>query len=627
METDPMKPLIAAALVLAASGPTGALADAGKVPRRSDVEARYKWRLEDIYPTHEAWNADYAKVEALLPKLKSYRGKLGASGDNLLAALRTDDEINKILGALFTYAGMRRDEDNRVSVYQGMVDRATSLSTRVRETEAYMNPEILKVPPSKLKAFYAATEGLALYRHRLEDIQRTRAHTLTEPEERLLASVGDFAGSPSQIFTAFNNADLKYGKIKDEDGQEIELTKGRFARALESSDRRVRLEAFKAFNKAYAGFNNTLGATMNANVKTDAVYARARKYKGALHASLDANNIPLSVYENLVGTVNAGAQSLHRYAALRKKWMRLDTLKVYDLYAPLVPDARIDVPYEQAKQNMLAGLAPLGEEYLGVLRKGLEDGWIDVYETEGKTSGAYNWGPYTTHPFVLMNYNNTLNDQFTLAHEMGHAMHSHFTHTTQPYVYGDYATFVAEVASTTNEALLITHLMRQPLTNPQRLYLLNYQLEQIRTTFFRQTLFAEFEMRTHALADSGQPLTAELMNDLYRELFQRYYGPNLVLDPEAAVEWSRIPHFYTSFYVFQYATSFAAATAMAQKILIEGPEAVSRYLNFLKSGSSDYPIELLKKAGVDMTTPAPIEATLARFDGILDEMEALWGKP
>ena len=612
--------LLALALLLVAGH---AAAQGAKLKQRSDIDPKDKWRLEDIYATNAAWDADFKRAESLIPKVASFKGKLGTSGATLLSALEAQDELFDITSKLTVYANMRRDEDNRVAIYQGQADRISSLNSKVGEAVAYFNPELLAISPAKLAQFYKTTPGLRIYKHHLDDIQRTRTHTLSEKEEKLLASVGDFSASPGAIFTAFNNADLRYGTIRDEKNKEIELTKGGFQRALESPDRRVRRDAFRAFNGAYKKFNNTLGQTMNANVKSDEFYARARRYGSAVEASLDGPNVPISVYQNLVSTVGAHVGSLHRYAALRKKWMKLDTLRVYDLYAPLVPDARIDVPYEKAKENVLNGLKPLGEEYLGVFRRGLESGWIDVYETEGKTSGAYNWGSYSTHPYILMNYNNTLNDEFTLAHEMGHALHSYFTHETQPYIYGDYSTFVAEVASTTNEATLINYLLKQEMTKAQRLYLLNYLLEQIRTTMFRQTLFAEFELRTHELAEKGEPLTADAMNGVYRDLMQRYYGPDLVLDSEAQYEWSRIPHFYNSFYVYQYATSYCAATALSKKIIAEGDPAVQKYLAFLRSGSSEYPIEVLKKAGIDMTAPAPIEATIARFDEVLTEMEKL----
>jgi oligoendopeptidase F len=596
---------------------------AAKLLQRSEVEAKYKWKLEDIYATNDAWDADFKRAQGLLPKVESFKGKLAQSGATLLAALKALDEINNVTENLTVYANMRRDEDNRVPVYQGQVDRISSLNARVGEATAYFTPEVLAIPSTKMTAFYKNTAGLEMYRHALDDIQRLRAHTLSASEEKLLASARDFSGASGAIFTAFNNADLRYGSMKDEKGQEIELTKAVYQRSLESPDRRVRHDAFTGLHGAYGRYNNTLGAMMNGNVKSDEFFSRARKYDSAVGAALDANNIPISVYQNLVNTVDAHLEPLHRYASLRKKWMNLDTLHVYDLYAPLVPDARIEVSFEQARQNVLAGLKPMGDEYLGVFKQGLDGGWIDVYETEGKTSGAYNWGSYTSHPYVLLNWSNTLEDEFTLAHEMGHAMHSYFTHKNQPYVYGSYATFVAEVASTTNEATLINYLLSQDLSKEQRLYLLNFLLEQIRTTFFRQTLFAEFELRTHEMVEKGEPLTAEAMNKLYRDLYQKYYGPDLAVDGGAEYEWSRIPHFYRSFYVYQYATSYAAATALSKKILGEGAPEVGRYLSFLKSGSSDYPIDVLKKAGVDMRTPEPVEATIARFDEVLNEMEKL----
>ncbi len=614
-----------AALILAATGPalgTSPALSAG-LPQRADIEAKYKWKLEDIYATNDAWDADFKRATAMLPRLESFKGKLGSSGASLLAALKALDEIGSLAQNLTVYAGMRRDEDNRVPVYQGQVDRITTLNSRVGEATAYVTPEILAIPPAKIATFLKLTPALGLYRHHLEDLQRQRTHTLSEREEKLLAAAGDFSGAAGQIFTAFNNADLRYGTMNDETGKTIEITKAVYQRSLESPDRRVRHDAFVGLHGTYGRYNNTLGAMMNGNVKSDEFYARARRFPSAVEAALDPNNIPVSVYRNLVATVDAHLESLHRYARLRKQWMQLDTLHVYDLYAPLVPEARMEVPFATARTNVLAGLAPMGEEYLGVFRKGLDGGWIDVYETEGKTSGAYNWGSYTSHPYVLMNWGNTLEDEFTLAHEMGHALHSYFAHRNQPFVYGDYATFVAEVASTTNEATLINYLLGRDMPKAQRLYLLNYLLEQIRTTFFRQTLFAEFELRTHELAEKGEPLTASAMNTLYHDLYQKYYGPDLFVDPSADFEWSRIPHFYNSFYVYQYATSYAAATALSKKILAEGSLEVDKYLAFLKSGSSDYPIEVLKKAGVDMTTPAPIEAAIARFDQVLDEMEKL----
>ncbi|HVP38285.1 MAG TPA: oligoendopeptidase F [Candidatus Saccharimonadales bacterium] len=623
-----MKRLLAPAALLVLISWAGLAAAQGpaKVPQRSDIDPRYKWKLEDMYPTDDAWQADFKRLEEMIPRSAAFKGKVGESAASLLAALQLRDSLGLVGSRLGSYASMRRDQDTRVPKYQGMSDRMMGLNARLRAAGAFFEPEVVAIEPARLEQFLKdpSVPGLAVYRHELDDIQRTRAHVLPKEEEELLARSSEMASASGAIFSAFNNADLRFGTIKDETGADMELTKGRFARCLESPDRRVRRDAFWAMNSAYARFNNTLGACMNANVKRDLFYSRARKYGSALEGSLDPSNIPVSVYQNLVKTVNANLAPLHRYAALRKKWMGLDTLKVYDLYTPLVPAAKVDVPFELAKKEVVAGLKPLGDTYLAQFQKGLESGWIDVYETQGKTSGAYSGGTPTVHPYVLLNYSNTLEDEFTLAHEMGHSMHSFFTWKTQPPVYAGYSLFVAEVASTGNEALLINYLLKQPLDKQRRMFLLNHYLEQIRTTFYRQTLFAEFEMRTHEMAEAGQPLTAEAMNKLYRELFQRYYGPDLDLDSLADYEWSRVPHFYRSFYVYQYATSYAAATALSQKILNEGQPAVDRYLAFLKAGNSAYPIDVLKTAGVDMTTPAPIEATCQKFSELLDEMEKLW---
>ncbi|MBI5837576.1 MAG: oligoendopeptidase F [Candidatus Eisenbacteria bacterium] len=622
-----MKRILVSAVLLAVLLPLLAAAQgASKVPMRSEIDPAHKWHLEDIYPNDEAWDAGFRQLEAMLPRVAALKGTLGTSGASLLAGLRMQDSLGILGSRLGVYASMRRDEDTRVPKYQGMGDRMSGLGSKLRAATAYMDPEILAVEPARLEQFLSdpSATNLAVYRQKLADLERTRGHTLSEDLERLLAQAGEMSGASGQIFGAFNDADLKYGSIKDASGKEVDVTKGRFLGFLESPDRRVRRDAFRAVNGTYASFNNTLGACMNANVKRDIFYSRARKYGSALEASVDRGNIPVAVYQNLVRTVNANLAPLHRYAALRKKWMHLDTLNVYDLYTPLVPAAKVDVPFARAREEVLAGLKPLGEQYLADFRKGLDSGWIDVYENQGKRSGAYSSGTPTVHPYVLLNYNNTLEDEFTLAHEMGHSMHSYYTWKTQPFAYSGYSLFVAEVASTGNEAILINYLLKQPMDRQQRLFLLNHYLEQIRTTFYRQTLFAEFEMRTHEMSEAGKPLTAEAMNKLYRELFQRYYGPDLHLDPLADYEWSRIPHFYRSFYVYQYATSYAAATALSEKVLNEGQPAVDRYLGFLKAGSSEYPIEVLRKAGVDMTTPAPIEATCRLFDRLLTEMEQLW---
>jgi oligoendopeptidase F len=612
--------LLAAAL---ACGPVAAQ-EAGKVPQRSDLDAAHKWKLEGIYATSDAWDAEFARLEALVAPWAAMKGHLGASGDSLLAALVMQDTVGVVSGRLYTYATLRLAEDNRVSQYQGMVDRINGLLVRVGAAGAFMSPEILSIPPDRLAGFQGSVPGLARYRHALDDVVRLRPHTLPEEQEKQLAMAGEMGGGPGAVFSAFDDADLRYGTIRDEEGQEVEVTKGRYAAWLESPDRRVRRDAYRAMFGAYAGFNNTLGACLNADLKGQLFFARARRYDTVLESSLDADALPVSVYRSLIATANANLEPLHRYARLRKQWLGLDTLKVYDLYVPLVQSAKVEVPYEKARRELLEGLKPLGPVYMSAFARGLDAGWIDPFETQGKTSGAFSGGSYTTQPYVLLNWSGTLEDEFTLAHEMGHSMHSFLTWQKQPPVYSNYSTFVAEVASTTNEALLIDYLLKQKITRDQRLFLLNHYLEQIRSTFFRQVLLAEFELGVHEMAEKGEPVTAEAMNKLYGDLYRRYYGSALDVDSLAERDWSRVPHFYRHYYVFQYATSYAASVALSQKILTQGQPAVARYLDFLGAGSSEYPIEVLRKAGVDMTTPAPFEATVAKFSQLLDEMEKLW---
>jgi oligoendopeptidase F len=597
--------------------------DVPKLRQRSDIETSYKWRLEDIYASDKAWEADVARLEALLPRMTECRGTLDDSAGKLLEALRARDEVGELTDKLLVYAFMRRDEDTRSSVYQAMGERMQRLTTQVGEAVAFMNPEILEIADETLDRFLGGEPALALYRHALDDIRRRREHTLDTEKEELLAMAGELVRAPSNVYTLFNNADIKYGTMKDDTGADVELTKGLFARFLESPDRRVRREAFEKMNGAYAALNNTLGALMGANIKKDIFLYRARRYGSSLEASLDRDRIPVSVYTNLVEAVNSNLDPLHRYAALRKRILGVDTLRVYDLFAPLVPEEKVDLPYDQAVKTVTEGLAPLGEEYLRPFRDGLTAGWIDVFETEGKRAGAYSWGSYSTHPYVLLNHNNTLTDQFTIAHEMGHAMHTYFTREGQPYVYSDYSTFVAEVASTTNEALLIKHLLKEEMPKSRRMYLINYYLEQIRGTFYTQVLFAEFELRAHEAAEKGEPVTGDALNTLYRDIYQKYYGPVLVIDKVGEVAWSRVPHFYNSYYVFQYATSYAAATSMARRIADGGAPAAKGYIEFLKSGGSEYPVELLQRSGVDLASPKPVEDTIALFASLVDEMEKL----
>ncbi|NGQ97312.1 oligoendopeptidase F [Brevibacillus sp. SYP-B805] len=595
------------------------------LPKRSEIPAEFKWRLEDIYPSDEAWEEDVKKVKEMIEQIKSKQGTLAQSGKHLLDALVLQDELTKTMDQVYVYARMRRDEDNTNSTYQALTDRATSLSTQVYSALSYIQPEILAIDSEELKKLQASEPGLEHYRKLLEEITRFKPHTLSAPEEAILAQVGELASAPGKIFGMLNNADIKFPMITNENGEEVELTKGRYIQFLESKDRRVRREAFEALYATYGKHRNTIAATLASVVKRDVFYARTRKYESALKAALFADNVDLSVYDNLIATVREHLPLMHRYVALRKKMLGLDELHMYDLYVPIVKEVEMEIPYEQAVATIKEALRPLGEDYGRVLETGFTSGWIDVYENEGKTSGAYSWGAYTTHPYVLMNYQDNVNNMFTLAHEMGHALHSYYSNKNQPYTYADYTIFVAEVASTLNEALLMHHLLKTTTDKAQRMYLINYYMEQFRGTLFRQTMFAEFEKLIHAKVEQDEPLTADRLSEWYRELNVAYHGKEMVVDSQIDLEWARIPHFYNNFYVYKYATGFSAATSLAKQILEEGQPAVERYLNFLKSGGSDYPLNLLKKAGVDMTSPEPIREALSVFRDLLEQMEELAG--
>lgn len=591
--------------------------------KRSEVASADKWRLEDIYPEDILWESDFAKAKEKAGELAGFKGKLGRSGQALLEALTARDSLSRLLDKLVVYARMRKDEDTTNPVYQALTDRVLSLSVAVDSATAYFVPELLAIPAETLARFQTETPGLAPYRHYLEDLTRQKDHILTETEEKLLAEAGELAQAPVSIFGMLNNADIRFGKVKDEQGEEIELTKGRYLQLMESADRRVRQDAFSTLYSSYRGLQHTLAASLNASVKKDVFFARVRRYKSALEAALDDDNISVQVYDSLISTVRAHLKPMYRYVALRRRVLGLKELHMFDLYTPLVQEARKDIPYADALEGVTKGLAPLGETYLGDLRAGLSGGWIDVYENEGKTGGAYSWGSYDTHPYVLLNYQGTLNDTFTIAHEMGHALHSFYSNREQPYISAHYKIFLAEVASTFNESLLIDYLLANTTDPQEKMFMLNHYLEQFRGTVYRQTMFAEFEKIIHEKVEAGEALTPDVLNKVYLALNRDYYGPEMNIDQEIAVEWGRIPHFYTPFYVYKYATGFSAATALARQVLDEGAPAVERYRKFLAGGNSAYPLELLKKAGVDMTTPQPVEAALRVFEKLVGEMEKI----
>lgn len=579
--------------------------------------------MEDIFATDEAWEVAYKEVKEALTKAGDFQGKLGASADDLYRALHFQDEVLEKLGKVYAYSHMRYDQDTTNSLYQGFDDRAKTLYAQAASAFAYIIPELLSVDERTITQFVAANEDLKLYEHAIEEINLQRPHVLSATEEALLAQASEVFDASSNTFGMLNNADLKFPTITDEEGNEVEITHGRYIRFLESEDRRVRQEAFAGVYSTYGEFRNTFASTLSGQVKSQNFTASVRKYENARQAALSANHIPETVYDNLITTVNEHLPLLHRYLALRKKVLGLDELHMYDLFTPLVQEVKMDVSYEEAKEMILKGLTPLGEEYLSVLKEGFDNRWVDVQENKGKRSGAYSSGTYGTNPYILMNWQNNVNNLFTLVHEFGHSVHSYYTRKYQPYPYGDYSIFVAEVASTCNETLLNDYLLKTIDDEKKQIYLLNHYLEGFRGTLFRQAMFAEFEHIIHVKAQNGEALTADMLTEEYYALNQKYFGDDVVIDEEIGLEWARIPHFYYNYYVYQYATGISAATALSKQILEEGQPAVDRYLEFLQSGSSNYPIEVLKKAGVDMTKAEPVREALQVFEEKLNELEAL----
>lgn len=593
-----------------------------RIPQRQEIAAENKWSIEDIYATDDLWEADYAKAKSFAGKIATYKGLLSTSSEKLLEYMKLDDELSVLLDSLVNYAQRKNDEDTRVAKYQDMVSRVEMLYVEIAGAASFVTPELLSISDENMERFYKEQGGLELYKRTFDSIRRRRAHILSEAEERIMALTGEMAGSPDNIFSMFNDADLKFPDAVDKDGNAHQVTHGSYIPLVQSSDRVLRKSAFESLYHVYEGFKNTSAAVLSSQVKTLVFSARARKYSDTLEAALDRNEVPVEVYSRLIEAVHDNMGYMHRYVKLRKKLLGVDELHAYDLYTPLVNDLDIKIPFGQAKQEVYDSLAPMGEDYRAIFRKGLEQRWIDVYENEGKRSGAYSAGA-RVHPFVLLNHKDTLDSEFTLAHEMGHAIHSYLSNTNQPVAYADYVIFVAEVASTCNESLLMQHLLRSTDDKKRRAYLINYFLEQFRTTLYRQTMFAEFELMINRKAENGESLTAESLCEMYRGLNRQYYGDDLIIDSELDMEWARIPHFYYDYYVYQYATGFSAAIALSQRILNEGAPAVKDYIGFLSGGCSKDPISLLKGAGVDMTSKQPVESALKLFGTLLDEMEEL----
>jgi len=596
------------------------------IKSRDDIQQEYRWNLESIFPTNEDWERDFQSLQARLPELEALKGTLGTlsqNGQALWTVLQLRDEVYKELERLYVYASMHKDEDTTNSLYQGMADRAMQLYIRTSTIASYIEPEILALSPETLAQFLQEKPDLALYQQQLDDLNLKRAHIRSADIEAILAAAGEMAEGPGSIFTMIDNADLKLPKIKSEAGEEVELTKGNYQLFIRSTNRQVRKDAFEALHGTFLKQRNTIASTLAAHVKSDVFYATQHNYASCREQALARYNIPVSVYDNLIETVSEHIPLLNRYMKLRKRILQLDELHMYDLYVPIVEETTEEVSYQQARDTVIAALSPLGENYTNTLKRAFSERWIDVFETPGKRGGAYSGGSYSTNPFILLNFQNNRDSMFTLAHELGHSMHSFFTRGNQPYQYGDYTIFVAEVASTLNEGLLTEYLLRTTNDRALRLAILNHSLEGFRGTLFRQTMFAEFEQQVHSRAEQGEPMTADMLSALNHALNEKYYGGETVIDSLIDVEWARIPHFYSSFYVYQYSTGISAASALVQRILHEGQPAVDRYLSFLRSGSSDYSINLLKKAGVDMASPEPVRQALQLFESHLAQMEEL----
>lgn len=594
-----------------------------KLPSREELPQELTWDLTSIFSDDQEFDQKYQELSEELKKSVDYRGTLNQGAKEFLAAIEYLLTIYRKIEVIYVYSHLKNDQDTANTTYQALYARASSLYTQVSEALAWFEPELLKLSDEVIWGYFAEEPKLEIYRHYIEQLVDNRMHILSEDQEALLAGASEIFGGSSETFSVLNNADLVFPTIKGEDGEDIQLSHGVYGQLLESTDRSVREAAFKGIYSVYEQFRNTFASTLGNHIKGHNYKAKIRQYDSARQASLSQNHIPESVYDTLVDVVNDNLPLLHRYMNLRKRLLNVDELHMYDLYTPILGEASIQFTYEEAKAKALEALKPMGEEYLSVVDQAFTDRWIDVIENKGKRSGAYSSGSYDTNPYILLNWHDTLDQLFTLVHEMGHSVHSFFTRKNQPYVYGDYSIFLAEIASTTNENILTEYLLETETDPRIRAYVLNHYLDGFKGTVFRQTQFAEFEHFMHTEDAKGTPLTSQFLNDSYGALNAKYYGPDVEKDPEISYEWSRIPHFYYNYYVFQYATGFSAASALANKILTGGPEALSHYLEYLKAGSSDYPVEVMKRAGVDMTQSAYIEDAMHVFEQRLEELEQL----
>lgn len=596
------------------------MSEVKKVKRREEISKEDRWDIEKIYSNTEDWEKDFGRLKEMAPKIKEFQGKL-SDAKELLNFLKLDEEISRLADKLLVYSFLKADEDTANNANQAVKNKIEAYSAELAAMSAFFIPEILSYEEGTIEKAIETLPELKVYEFMLKRVLKRKPHTLSHEVEELLASVSDVLNAPSSIFGMLTNADMTFPTIKDEDGHEVELTEGNYSVFIKSKDVKVREAAFKALFETYDHFKNTLATSLTSSIKSFAFEAKTRKYSSSLESSLKPNDILIEVYDNAIKAINDNLSSLHRYVRVKKKLLGLEEMHMYDLYVPVIDTPKMHIEFNEGVNLVKEALKPLGEEYLNIFSEGIENRWIDIYENKGKRKGAYSWGCYDTMPYVLLNYNYELNDVSTLAHEMGHSIHSYYSRKEQPYIYADYTLFCAEVASTVNENLLINYLIKNEKDEKKRLYLINTQLEQIRTTVFRQIMFAEFEKITHEKTDEGIPLTSEELCKIYHDLNVKYFGPDIVVDPEIDMEWARIPHFYSDFYVYQYATGYSAANSFVKAISESGEEAVEKYKGFLKSGGSDYPINILKKAGVDMTTPKPIEDTINRFNELLDMLE------
>ncbi len=596
---------------------------ANALPTRDQVPEEFTWNLKDMFESDEAWLREYEALKAFPEKIAAYRGRLGESAETLLDFFRFQDEAELRLSMLYGYASCKGDQDTGNAFYQDMRGKAMSVMVAISSAAAFSAPEIMAIEEDRLNLFYVAQPELEVYRRSLYQIRRRAAHILSPAEERLLAAAGEMAESPENVGSVLRNADLRFPDVTDSQGETHSLTNGSFVPLQESPDRVLRENAFKAYYGRLGEVKNTVAATLDGQFKQLRFFSEARGYESTLAASLDRTEVPTAVYHNLIEAVHANLDKMYAYVALRKKLLGVEELHMYDVYTPVVPDTAVKISFEEAKETVLEALSVLGEDYTDLLREGFANRWIDVYENVGKRGGAYSSGVARPHPYVLLNHKDTLDSMFTLAHEMGHALHSYHSCKYQPVCTSDYVIFVAEVASTCNEVLLMRHLLSKTTDKKERAYLINHFLDQFKGTVYRQTMFAEFELQMGKMAENGEALTAEALSEKYAALNRLYFGPDMVSDEEISLEWTRIPHFFYNYYVFQYATGFSAAVAIAQRILSEGESAVKDYKRFLSSGSSTDPISLLKIAGVDMSSPAPVNAALSLFGQLIDEMDAL----